>query len=302
MKGAFYWLRQHRQCLVRAAMFFVAAVLGGCATTNQGAFEKLILDQARIVDLTHPLKLGIPTGLEGEPFRIAPAQAPDSAEFYINRFSMAETTGTNIEAPARIVSSAPSVDQLPSGQLMGYGIVVDITKAVKDYPGYQVTKSDIEVWESDHGPVPAEAIVLIRTGWSERWSTPERYYNRDKDGNPQYPGISAEAVDFLIRERRVHALGIDTMSLYLGSGNAPGQRAFLLTGKYHINNLTNLDRLPTTGAVIIAIPLRIEGGTGAPARVLAIVPQEKTEVEPGKKKVEQGNDAGMQQGNPGMNY
>ncbi len=285
------------------ACAWLLVAVTGCTGANQGAFEKVFAGQSRVVDLSHPIEDGMRAGLDQGACRVQAVQTLESDGMYVNQVVLSEATGTNIEAPARVLAGSPTVDRLPLRQFMGYGVVIDITEQVADDPGYRLKQSDIEVWESDHGAIPPEAIVLIRTGWDARWSDTERYVNRDSSGRPVFPGISAEAVDFLIRERRVHAVGIDTMSLYLGSGNETGQRGLLVTGKFHINNLTHLDQLPPRGSVVMAFPICIAGGSGAPARVLAIIPQEKTAVEPGKKKVEQGSDAGFDQSRPGaMGY
>ena len=288
--------------LLRLSLFAAVAPLVGCATVNYGAFERVLSGESRLVELSHPMRAGMPVMPGGEGFESVEVMSIGQEGLYVNRISMDENTGTNLEAPARVIANTPSVDQLPARQFLGHGVVLDVREAVAEQPGYQVSRSDIDIWESDHSTIPQESIVLIWTGWGERWESPERYLNRDAQGKAVYPGISAEAVEFLIRERRVHGLGIDTMSLYAGSGDEPGQRDFLMTGKFYLNNLANLDKLPARGAVILAIPLRIEGGSGSPARVLAIIPQEKTAVVPGKKRVDEGTDAGFDQSSPRMGY
>lgn len=299
MIGSFSRMKMRAALLRAFAVLLATSAFAGCATT-QGVFEKTLMGQAEFVDLTHPLNNQVTAGAEGVAFQWTPGRAPDNTGALTGRMSMLETAGTYIEAPARLVAGNVSVDRLPPSLLMGYGAVVDVRKAVNEAPGYQVTRSDIESWESDHGPIPSESILVIRTGWSERWATPARYANVSAEGKPLYPGISSDAVDFLMRERRVHAIGIDTPSPYAGSGNEPGQRAFLLSGKLHINNLTNLDQLPPSGTFIIAMPLKVQGSGAAPARVIAIMPQKKTEIEPGKKKMEQNTEmGGSRTGQPG---
>jgi len=263
----------------------------GCATT-QGIVENALAGDSEFVELTHSLRTGAPSA---DAFRAhtEPVTTIDRNGKALNRIIIFENSGTNIEAPARLITGAVSVDHLPLSLFMGYGVVVDISKKVERDPSYSLQRSDLEEWEAEHGPIPTESILLVRTGWDSRWQTPDRYLNRDKAGKPRFPGISADAIEFVVRERRVHALGIDTPSVYEGSGNTSGQHTFLTSGKYHINNLTGLDRLPIKGALIIATPLKIEHGTGAPARVIAIIPRKKTEVEPGKKKVEQDTSGGM---------
>lgn len=285
-------------------LFTICAFLmfsAGCVTTS-GALERLSVGEAEAVDLTHPLHPQVVILPDSAPFQQASFKTLEKDGEIVNRFAMADNTGTHIEAPSRLISSQTSVDRLPVRQFVGAGVVINITNAVNENPAYKLSLNDVQQWESDNGPIPTDAIVLVRTGWSSRYNSAERYWNADASGKPVFPGISEEAVDFLVRERRVQALGIDTASLYLGSGNTPGQRTFLTSGRFHINNLTGLDQLPAKGSTILAIPLRIQGGPGSPARVLAIIPKARTEVEPGKKKVEGQGELGAdpnQSGGPG---
>lgn len=287
--------------LLRTSCLSLLLLSSACVATS-GALEKLSLGEAEMVDLTHPLSLQTPVVPESAPFKVVELLTLEKDGQRVDRFSLADNTGTHVEAPARLLSSQATVDKLPTRQFIGPGVVVDVTTAVTQEPGYKVSKNDILQWEGDNGPVPPDAIVLIRTGWSARYATPERYWNADAAGKPVFPGISEDAVDFLVRERRVQALGIDTASLYEGSGNSAGQRLFLTSGKFHINNLQGLDQVPAKGSTIVAVPLRIQGGPGAPARVLAIIPKAKSEIEPGKKKVEGGAEMGAEpgQGSGGM--
>lgn len=270
----------------------------GCATTS-GALERLQSGEAEMADLTWPLSPQLPVHSDSAAFQLQAFRMIERDGLAVNRFAMADTTGTHLEAPARLVSSQTPVDRLPAAQLIGPGVVVDVKAKVAQDPAYRVQKTDIEQWEADNGPIPPDAIVVIRTGWSERYMDPARYQNVGADGKPVYPGISEDAVAFLVRERRVQGLGIDTASLYAGSGSSAGQKLFLTSGKYHLNNLTELDRLPSKGATLLALPLRIQNGPGAPARVLAIIPKAKSAVEPGKKKVQGEGDVGGSQ-SPGM--
>ncbi len=288
-------LRFLRQTIV----FFVFLNFGACATT-QGVFEKAVEGESEFIDLSHHLGKSTPPTMEGVRYKAQAIGHMTERGVPLHKLELAEDMGTHIEAPARLVSTNVSVDDLPLGLLMGYGVVIDVTEDVQENAAYTVTRERIEQWESDYGPIPAESILLFRTGWSAKWGTPA-YFGMDADGIPHFPGISAEAIDFLVRERRVHALGIDTASIYAGSGNETGQKTFLMAGRYHINNLTNLDRLPPTGSFVVASPLALEDAGSAPARVLAIIPREPSDVEPGKKKVEQETETGMgQQGAGGM--
>jgi kynurenine formamidase len=182
---------------------------------------------------------------------------------------MDEHAGTHVDAPAHFKTGAPTVEQIAPEQLVGAAAVVDVTAAV---PDHQVTVDDLRGWEARHGALGAKHIVLIRTGWGARWSDPVKYLNQDAKGVMHFPGVSVEASRYL-RERGVRCVGIDTLSTDPGPSQTFEQhKAFLGAGGYHIENLANLEQLPEAGAVVVVAPLPLARGSGAPARVLALVP------------------------------
>lgn len=286
-------------CRSLRILTLLSLILTPACVTTPGMLESVGNGGAELVDLTHTLSPQLPVQLDTAGFQSVPFKTLERDGLSVQRFAISDNTGTHIEAPARLISSQTSVDKLPLRQFMGPGVLLDVTAKVKQDPTYKVSREDIAQWESDHGPIPNDAILIVRTDWSQRFGTPEKYGNV-QNGKPVYPGISEEAVDFLVRERRVQALGIDTASLYAGSGNTPGQRLFLSSGRYHINNLTGLEAVPAKGATFLAVPLKVQGGPSAPARVLAIIPRVRSEVEPGKKKVEQSTEMGSDSAQPGM--
>lgn len=277
----------------------LSLLLSAACVTTQGMLESVGNGGAELVDLTHTLGPKLPIQLDTAGFQAVPFKTLERDGLSVQRFAISDNSGTHIEAPARLISSQTSVDKLPLRQFLGPGVLIDVSAKVKQDPAYKVSREDIAQWESDHGPIPNDAILLVRTDWASHFNTPEKYGNV-QNGKPVYPGIAEEAVDFLVRERRVQALGIDTASLYAGSGNTPGQRLFLSSGRYHINNLTGLEAVPAKGSTVIAVPLKVEGGPSAPARVLAIIPRVRSEVEPGKKKVDQSTEMGSDSAQPGM--
>ena len=169
------------------------------------------------------------------------------------------------------------MDRIPLEQLMAPAVVIDvIAKADRD-ADYRLTADDVREFESRHGRIPVGAIVLLRTGWSRRWPNRKAYLGDDTPGDASrlhFPSFGVEAARMLIQERRVAALGVDVASIDYGpstdfavhqlaaAANVPG-----------LENLTNLQELPTVGATIIALPMKIEGGSGGPVRVVALVPR-----------------------------
>jgi kynurenine formamidase len=226
----------------------------------------------RVVDLTWPLAPDIPT-FSGQPTYTARTQKTVEADgYYIAGVTLDEHTGTHVDAPSHFATGGAGVDQLPLEQLVGPAAVVDVTAAVAANPDHAVTVADLRAWESQHGALGARTIVLIRTGWAERWREPARYRNPDPQGVMHYPGVSVEASRYLT-ERGVRAIGIDTLSTDPGpSATFEQHKQFLSAGGLHIENVAHLDQLPATGAVVVIAPLPFRGGSGAPARVLAFVP------------------------------
>jgi kynurenine formamidase len=164
------------------------------------------------------------------------------------------------------------VANIPPRDLLVHAVLVDITAKVAQIPDYRATAEDLQVWERRNGRIPKGSVLLLYTGWARRWSDPVKYLNRDSQGVARVPGFSAAALAFLIRERDVRGVGLDSLSPEGSRLSAEDEVGTLLkSGKWQLVNLTNLDRLPTKGIKLLIAPLRLEAGS-APARVIAILP------------------------------
>ena len=165
---------------------------------------------------------------------------------------------------------------LPLSRLIGPAVVIDVVAACAQNPDYRVRVDDLTAWERQHGRIPDGAIVLVRTGWGKYWPDKKRYLGSDTPGDTahlHFPGLSREAAEFLATQRRIDGVGIDTASLDHG----PSQDFIahqILNGAniYGLENAANLERLPAVGATLIALPMKIKGGTGGPVRIIAIQP------------------------------
>ncbi len=189
--------------------------------------------------------------------------------------AMSDHAGTHVDAPAHFAPGTATVDKLPPEVLMGPAAVVDVTAQVASNPDYEVSPADIEAWEREHGPLQPQHLVLIRTGWPTRWPDEKRYRNADAAGVMHFPGLSVAASQ-LLRQRKVRAVGIDTLSTDPGpSATFEQHKDFLPGGGYHIENLADLSALPPVGAFVVVSPLFVTDGSGAPARVFAFLPPEK---------------------------
>lgn len=230
-----------------------------------------------VIDLTHVLQKDIPVYPGGEPFRLESVMTIEKSKlFNINRFSMGEHTGTHVDAPSHAASGGASAESLTWDQLIGPLALVNVTTPPLANADYAVSVRDIRTWEDKHGVLPRGAFVIARTGWGRYWSEPRKYVNADDKKVPHFPGFSAEAIHYLVGERAIRGVGIDTLSIDVGSSATfDAHKVLMGAGKVGIENLANLDKVPATGATLLAAPLKIGMGSGSPARILAILPPGK---------------------------
>lgn len=239
----------------------------------------------RIVDLTHTLDPDFPVIVlppefgQCARFRMEEISAYDhrGPAWKWHNISMSEHTGTHFDAPSHWISGKDvpngSVDEIPVEAFVGPVVVIDCSKGAAENDDFELTPEIIANWECDHGRIPEDAWVLMRTDWSKRRGAD--YLNMRADG-PHSPGPTPEAIRFLIEERNICGFGTETVGTDAGQGAhyvPPYPAHYFLhgAGKYGLQCLANLDQLPATGAVLIAAPLKIKNGTGSPLRVLAMV-------------------------------
>lgn len=224
----------------------------------------------RVVDLTHTLHPDIPVW-PGSPLFEFRNLARHAQGYYANAFSCAEHTGTHVDAPIHFVEARRSMHEVPPAQLAGPVCVIDVRDKVVRNPDYLIRASDIRDHENRFGTVPAGAFVIAKTGWEERWTDPKRYINADDKGVMHFPGFGEDAARLLL-ERQIAGVGIDTLSIdYGASQDFIAHKILLGANKLAIENLANLKELPPRGATLIVGALKIRDGSGAPARVLALV-------------------------------
>ncbi|GAC1443667.1 MAG: cyclase family protein [Chloroflexota bacterium] len=250
--------------------------------------QALASGSLRVVDLTLPLGadtaiLSLPEMWPNTPrFKLHEISRYDERGpfWYCNWFETGEHTGTHFDAPIHWVTGKDlpdsTVDLIPPSQFVAPACVIDVTDDVQQNPDFLLTPTRVEEWESEYGRIPAGSWVFLRTGWSKR--TDERaYLNADESGS-HTPGWTCECSQFLAEDRDVIGVGVETV------GTDAGQAATFDTpfcnhatmhghGKFGIAGLCNLDQLPAVGAVIVAAPLKIVGGSGSPVRVLALTPE-----------------------------
>jgi kynurenine formamidase len=227
---------------------------------------------ARVVDLTHVLDPKMPVWPGGTAFSAETLETIEHEGYFLRKFTTGEHTGTHVDAPAHFAAGTATIDALPVSDLVAPAAVIDVAASASGNPDYAVSVDDVRAWEARHGALGRGWVVLVRTGWGARWPDPDRYRNADAKGVMHFPGVSVAAARYLL-DRGVRGLGIDTLSVDPGpSETFDEHRTFLPAGGFHIENLANLDALPETGATVIVAPLPLAGGSGAPARVLALLP------------------------------
>lgn len=235
----------------------------------------LTAGRLEIIDLSWPLSAesAFWPGDGYEPFKLRDIATLEKDGVHSKAFSSPEHLGTHLDAPSHFEAGRPSVDRLPSESLFAPGVVIDTSGEASADADYQLSLADLHRFEQMHGAIPRGAVVLVYTGWSRFWKIPARYQNRDVRGQLHFPGFSAEAVDFLIREREVRGVGLDTLSVDRGlSRDFPVHHLLGKAERYGLENLAELDKLPPTGFTLFVAPMKIETGTGGPTRVFAILP------------------------------
>jgi kynurenine formamidase len=187
-----------------------------------------------------------------------------------------EHGGTHLDAPIHFHETGATVDQIPIDKLIAPAVVVSVKSACMRNPDYRVSVADLTGWEKRHGRIPDSSILLIHTGWGKYWPEKKRYLGTDKEGDVaglHFPGLSREAAEFLVSQRRLNGIGIDTASIDYGqSKDFIVHQVLTTSGLYNLENVANLERVPPVGATLIALPMKIKGGTGAPVRLVAMLP------------------------------
>jgi kynurenine formamidase len=261
-----------------AVMFVVAlAVAASCAPQASPASGTL---SGTLVDLSHEYSdqsIFWPTAESFRLDKVADGMTPQGYYYAANNFASAEHGGTHVDAPVHFAQGRWSVEQIPLQQLVGDAAVIDVSAAAAAQPDYQVAEADLEAWEKAHGSLNG-TILLIRTDYSKRWPDAAGYLGTAERGEGavpklHFPGLHPDAAKWLVANREVKAVGIDTASLDYGqSGLFETHRVLYERNIPGLENLSNLDRLPARGATLVALPMKIKGGSGAPLRAIAVVP------------------------------
>ena len=235
----------------------------------------------RLVDLTHAFDARTlywptsPTAFSLE--RLAFGPTPGGYFYSANAFGAPEHGGTHLDAPIHFAEGTRDADDVPLEQLVARAVVIDVSARAAADRDYRLTRQDVLDFEARHGRIAPGTIVLLRTGWSRFYPDRKAYLGDDTPGDASklsFPSYGVEAAELLVRERRVAALGADVASIDYGrSADFRVHRVAAAENVVGFENLTNLDRLPATGALVVALPMKIAGGSGGPLRAIAMVPR-----------------------------
>lgn len=265
--------------LTAAALTIAALGFAACAPATEAppAPARIDLDRYDIVDLSHsygPDTVYWPTDKKGFTKKTVFEGMREDGFYAAFEIATAEHGGTHMDAPYHFHAKGDKAHAVPLKRLIAPAVVIDVSDKTAENPIYRVTPADIVAFETRHGEIAPGTIVLVRTGWSARWPNAERYLGGTQPDDLAFPGFGADAARLLVEHRRVAALGIDTASTDYGpSTDFPVHRIMGAGDTPGFENLANLDRLPPTGAVVIALPMKIEGGSGGPLRAVALVPK-----------------------------
>jgi kynurenine formamidase len=227
----------------------------------------MLLKHYKVVDLTQPLFEDVPTWGGGCGFCLEIKK--DYAMFRNDYIQMEAGVGTHMDAPSHLFRGATSIDNIPLDQLIIQACLIDVSE--KADPDYEISVEDVKDYEQRHGLIPKGSIVIGYTGWNRFWRDAAAYRNLDSNEKMHFPAFSAEAAQALL-ERDICGIAIDTLSPDCYDKNYSVHRLILGAGKYIIENIGDCSQIPPKGAYLIALPLKIEGGTECPMRIVGLVP------------------------------
>jgi kynurenine formamidase len=266
-----------RRALRYIAVIGVTAI--AFSASKLGA-QSVQIDPAKIVDLTHTFDAstiywpGEETGFTHEYEK--KGMTPGHYFYSSAKYAAPEHGGTHADAPIHFNEHGMTADQVPLADCIGPAAVIDFSARAAKNRDATLSVADVKSYEVEYGPIPDGAIVVARSGWGKYWPDKANYLGTAKPGDVaglHFPGYSPEAVEYLLKNRHVNAIAIDTASMDPGtSKNFPVHQLWLGANKPGFENLANADKLPPKGATIFCIPMKIGAGTGGPARIFALVP------------------------------
>lgn len=258
----------------------LACFLAGCAAQPQKPAAGF--PAGKWVDLSYDFSSDTVYWVTAEPFKrttVAEGQTPGGYYYSAYNFSAAEHGGTHIDAPVHFADGKKTVDQLGLEQLIAPAVKIDVSAKALANRDYLVSTGDLQAWEAANGQIPDGSIVLLQTGYGKYWPDKKNYLGTDKTGpdavkDLHFPGLDPAAADWLVKNRKINAIGLDTASIDNGQSTKYESHVTLMTNNIPaFENVANIDQVPVKGAYVMALPMKIKGGSGAPLRIVALVPK-----------------------------
>lgn len=264
-------------------LLFIISISFSCTSKvpEQPIIKPAKFPAGQLVDLSYDFSKDTVYWVTAREFeRETVAEGKTDKGFYYSayNYSAAEHGGTHIDAPVHFAESKQTVDQIPLENLLAEAVKVDVTQKALENRDYLVTVEDLTVWEKENGQIPVGSIVLLQTGFGQFYPDKTKYLGTNQRGETavkdlHFPGLDPQAADWLVKNRSVKAVGIDTASIDRGQSETFGSHVALMTNNVPaFENVANLDKLPARGFQIIALPMKIKGGSGAPLRIVALIP------------------------------
>lgn len=263
-------------------MKYQAALFVGLLLVSGGCTESPDFTDGMWIDLTYDLSSETVFWPTSEPFTLETvSEGMTDAGYYYSayKFCTAEHGGTHIDAPIHFAEGRKSVDQLALSDLIGPAVRVDVSSKSATDRDYLISVDDLVAWESSNGRISPGTIVLLQTGFGRYWPDAAQYLGTALRGDAgvaalHFPGLHPDAATWLVTDRKIKAVGIDTASIDHGQSKDYGAHVALMTNNVPaFENVANIEHVPVSGAYIVAFPIKIRGGSGGPLRIAAFIPQ-----------------------------
>ncbi|CAD5944131.1 Isatin hydrolase [Planktothrix tepida] len=230
------------------------------------------INYSRIIDLSHKIHPNIPLWPGDPAVQFETVADFSTSGYYLRQFSMGEHSGTHLNSPQSFYPAGMGVEHYSPESCILPAVVIDIREKAILNPDSILTVNDIERWESQHHLIPENSIVLLYTGWQEKWHDPAAFLNLDEQGKPHFPGFGGEAIQFLTQQRKIRGVGIDSHGVDPGFDDSfTTNKLILKNNGFVLENLTNLNQIPPTGITLILGIIKLTGGSGSPVSVLALI-------------------------------
>jgi kynurenine formamidase len=273
-------MNPHVRCHALVVALVSVAVSAPSAQAPRAPDLAALISQADLVDLTHTFDettLVWPTSDAMRLEKVADGVTAGGWYYASHIIHMTEHGGTHLDAPVHFAAGQITADKVPLPRLVGEAVVIDLSSQASKDADYLISVDDLRRWEATHGRIDPGCRVLLRTGWSSRWPDAVKYLGTAAKGAAgvaqlHFPGLHPDAATFLVKERQIGAVGIDTASMDRGqSATFETHRILAAAGVPGLENLTGLEKLPARGAVLLALPMKVGGGSGGPLRAVAVI-------------------------------